>query len=800
VPLVKDQLSLGLFTLYRREVRSFSDKQIALLENFAAQAVIAMENARLLNEQREALEQQTATAEVLQVINASPGDLAPVFDAMLEKAMRLCGAAFGSLYTYDGERFHSAAQRGVPPAYAAYRDEHPPLLTPGGAPALLLDTRRPVHALDLMAHESYRAGHPNVCAMVELGGVRTSLAVPLINDAKFLGFITIFRQEVRAFSDKQIALLENFAAQAVIAIENARLLGELREALEEQTATADVLGVINSNPGDLAPVFDAMLEKAHGLCGIAMGSLELYDGQRFRAVAVRGLSDTFADMLRQGYPASENPATGPLIDGGRLTHIRDLTETDYAITRSGAELDAARTLLCVPLRREGTLLGMIASSRKEVRPFSDKEIALLENFAAQAVIAMENARPLNEIRQRQAELRTTFDNMGDGVAMFDTELRLAAWSRNFQRIIDLPDALLGTRPGYADYLRYLAERGEFGMTNVEAELSRRMEDTEKELRLDRMRPDGRHIEVRRNAVPGGGFVLIYSDITERKRSEQEIRVARDAAEAALRELKAAQASLIQAEKMASLGQLTAGIAHEIKNPLNFVNNFADLSVELLDELHGAVAGSRQSEIDELTAILQGNLAKITEHGRRADAIVRSMLEHSRASSGERRPVEINTLVDEALNLAYHGGRAQDQSFNITLQRDFGEAIAPITLVPQDVTRVLLNLFSNGFYAARQRQGTEAMPDFEPTLKVTTREQDDAVEISVRDNGIGIPVEARDKLFQPFFTTKPTGEGTGLGLSITYDIVTKQHGGTITVDSRVGEYSEFTVRLPRQLPP
>jgi signal transduction histidine kinase len=304
-------------------------------------------------------------------------------------------------------------------------------------------------------------------------------------------------------------------------------------------------------------------------------------------------------------------------------------------------------------------------------------------------------------------------------------------------------------------------------------------------------------------VPGGGFVLIYSDITERKRSEAEIRAARDAAEATLRDLRAAQANLVQAEKMASLGQLTAGIAHEIKNPLNFVNNFAGLSVELLDELketaEPAIATldeKHRAEVDETIGMLTSNLEKIAEHGRRADGIVRSMLEHSRGGTGERRSVDLNALVDEALNLAYHGGRAQDQSFNITLERDFDTAIAPIELVPQDITRVCLNLFSNGFYASAKRQKEGGDPKFKPTLKVSTRDLGDAVQICARDNGIGIPADMKDKLFQPFFTTKPTGEGTGLGLSISYDIVTQEHGGTIEVESSVGEFTEFTIRLPR----
>jgi signal transduction histidine kinase len=296
---------------------------------------------------------------------------------------------------------------------------------------------------------------------------------------------------------------------------------------------------------------------------------------------------------------------------------------------------------------------------------------------------------------------------------------------------------------------------------------------------------------------------MYRDITARKRSEAEIRAARDAAEGALRELKLAQANLIQAEKMASLGQLTAGIAHEIKNPLNFVNNFANLSNELLGELKevaapafSALDDGARAEIDETMAMLSGNLDKIAEHGRRADGIVKSMLAHSRGSSGERQSVDLNALAEEALNLAYHGARAQDQTFNITLERDFAAGIAPIEVAPQDVTRVLLNLIGNGFHAAHQRLRDGGDSGFRPRLRVATRELGDAIEVRVRDNGTGIPADIRDKLFQPFFTTKPTGEGTGLGLSISYDIVTQQHGGTITIESEVGAFTEFTVRLPR----
>jgi GAF domain-containing protein len=365
--------------------------------------------AALRRERDETLAREAALTEVLQLINSSPSDLASVFDAILGRALNLCGAALGYMLSCDGESFHRVASRGSSPALEAALP--PPGPTPGSLAERFVRGENIICSTSLVEDNAYRVGAPAARALVDVGGVRSYAAVALRSGARLLGIIAIYRREVHPFSGEQIALLQNFAAQAVIAMENARLITETREALERQTATAEVLQVINSSPGDLAPVFDAILEKAHAFCGTAKGSMVTYDGERFRTVATRGLSPAYAKLLleaRRELRPSNSPSER-LLRGEGLVQIPDLQTEKDPISRAAAELEGARTVLFVPLRKDGALLGYMTTYRQEVRPFSNQQIALLQNFAAQAVIAMENARLLGELRDRTHDLEESLE-------------------------------------------------------------------------------------------------------------------------------------------------------------------------------------------------------------------------------------------------------------------------------------------------------------------------------------------------------------------------------------------------------
>ncbi len=861
VPMLKDNNLVGAITIFRQEVRPFTDKQIELVKNFAAQAVIAIENTRLLNELRESLQQQTATADVLKVISSSTGELTPVFEAMLENAVRICEAGFANLWLYDGKDFKAAAIHGAPPEYRDLLQNKIKVRPGAGTPvAGVIETKRPVQMADLAESEAYRKGDPVVVASVKIAGTRSLVGVPMLKDNELVGIIAVYRQEVRPFTDKQIELVSNFAAQAVIAIENARLLNELRESLQQQTATADVLKVISRSQGDLEPVFDSILVNATRICEASFANLVLIEDGEPRIRAKHGAPAEFAEAVRTNSIVPRQSPVGRVVETGQLVHIADIQAEEAYRGLRLAKLAGARTTLGVPMFRDGLIIGAILIYRQEVRPFTDKQIELVKNFAAQAVIAIENARLLNELRQRTDDLSESLKQQtatsevlkvissspGELAPVFEaildnaTRICEAKFGTLTQVVDGIPKLMfqLGVPVPLEEYWRRETPRP--SPHNAIG----RVITTGQAVHVEDLQAYQAYIDGDRLAVAGvelGGIrtllvvPMLKDDKTfgtigiyrqevhpftdkqielvlnfatqaaiaiENTRLLNELRRRTDDLTKSLEDLRTTQDRLVQTEKLASLGQLTAGIAHEIKNPLNFVNNFSGVSTELIDELKEALSDvplneRKQSEITDLVDTLRGNLEKVVQHGKRADAIVKNMLLHSRAGSGEHRPVDINALVEESLNLAYHGARAEKQGFNITMEKSLDPAAGEVDLFPQEITRVLLNLISNGFYAATRRKADgNGGEGYEPTLATATRNLGDRVEIRIRDNGTGIPPEVKEKMFNPFFTTKPAGEGTGLGLSISHDIIVKQHGGSIAVDTKPGQYTEFTIILPR----
>ena len=855
VPMLKDDVSVGAIVIYRQEVRPFTEKQIELLTNFASQAVIAIENTRLLNELRqrttdlsESLAQQTATSKVLSVISSSPGELEPVFQSMLENATHICEANFGMLYRFDGKAFHFAAEVGSPSEYVEFnrrRGAFQPVT--GGQLERVMLTKQVCHTADDAA-----GAVPGIAA--RLAGARTQVTVPMLKDSELIGVIIIYRQEVRPFTDKQIALVQNFAAQAVIAIENTRLLNELRESLQQQTATSNVLEVISRSAFDLHAVFGTVVESSVRLCGAHRAIIYRFDGELLRMTAAFNASQEFKEWIERNpiRPGRHTAAARAALER-RMIHIPDiLDDPDY--TYGGRFIERIRTVLGVPILKGDELLGAMVIYHLEVRPFTDKQIALVETFADQAAIAIENVRLLDQLRQRTEELGRSVGELralGEVSQTVNSTLDLeTVLSTIVSKAVQLSETEAGAIYGYDEKAQEFRLRATYGMDqemintlarrhigvdepNIAPALARREPIQVADLKRGAatglneiiLRAGYRALLVapllRGDEIVGvlavrrrlpGQFAQNTIDLikTFAAQSALAIQNARlfDSVETrthelakSLEDLRTAQDRLVQTEKLASLGQLTAGIAHEIKNPLNFVNNFSGLSVELIDELQetlGAVKvdGKTRTEIAELTDTLRGNLEKVVQHGKRADSIVKNMLLHSREGSGEHRPVDINAIVEESLNLAYHGARAEKEGFKITLERSLDPTAGEVDVFPQEITRVLLNLISNGFYAATKRKGLTNNDAYEPTVRAATKNLGDRVEIRIRDNGTGMLPEVKDKMFNPFFTTKPAGEGTGLGLSISHDIIAKQHAGSIEVDTEPGEFTEVKIILPR----
>jgi len=630
---------------------------------------------------------------------------------------------------------------------------------------------------------------------------------------------------------------------------------ELTETLQQQTATAEVLKVISRSAFDLQPVFDTIVQTASRLCDAEYAIIyKLRDDDKYHVAANNAADPVF---LKYAIEHPLAPGRGSLVGRTALerktVHMPDCLADPEYVAREFQSVGQYRSMIGVPLLRDGVPIGVIILMRAIVLPFTDKQIELVTTFANQAVIAIENVRLFDEVQARTTDLQESLQQQTATAdvlkvisrSAFDLKSVLTTLTESATSLCGASLGIITLRDGEVMRLR-----AESGCTPAFIDfMNANPIRPGRETITGRVFSDGKPVHVadvqrdpeynfgnaptigayravlavplmRDGAVEGvlllgrpepGPFSQRQMDLVqtfadqaviaiENVRLFEQVQARTKELSLSLEELRTAQDRLVQTEKLASLGQLTAGIAHEIKNPLNFVNNFSALSAELIDELNevlksSALDGKVREEIDELTQMLQGNLEKVVQHGKRADSIVKNMLLHSREGSGEHRPADINAIVEESLNLAYHGARAEKSGFNITLRRELDPAAGMIDLYPQEITRVFLNLISNGFYAATKRKEA-GVEGFEPTLSATTKNLGNKVEIRIRDNGTGIPAHVKEKMFNPFFTTKPAGEGTGLGLSMSHDIIVKQHGGKIDVDTEPGAFTEFIITLPR----
>jgi GAF domain-containing protein len=862
VPMVHDKRVVGSIFVARRKPGPFSESQIELLQTFADQAMIAIENVRLFHETKEALDQQTATADVLKVISRSTFDLQTVLDTLVESATRLCDADYAWLFQREGELFNFAASYGhVPEKHAQIREFFKTLQVPinrGSITGRAALEGRAVHVPDVLADSEY-----TFSKVQKIGGYRAGLGVPLLRKGEVVGVIFVGKNKAEPFTEKQIELVTTFADQAVIAIENTHLFGELRqrtddlsEALEQQTVTADVLKVISRAAFDLQIVLDTLTDSAAKLCEADMaGIVRPRDGEHYWATN-HNFPQSFMDYVKtRPILRDRGSVAGRALLEGRVVHITDVVADPDFTFGEAQKRGGYRTVLGVPLLREGSPIGVIVLTRTAVRPFTDKQIELLTTFADQAVIAIENVRLFDEVQTRTAELadalqqqtataevlkvisRSAFDLHTVLQTLVEAAAKLCEADQGTiareQAGVFVRAASYGFSLEFVELVKDLPVAPARGSATGRALLEGRTVHIA-DVRAD---PDYTFSE----AIEKGGFktilavpmlregkaigVLALTRIEMQPFTEKQIELVSTFADQAaiaienvrlfesvqartqelaksLKDLQTAQDRLVQTEKLASLGQLTAGIAHEIKNPLNFVNNFSSVSAELIGELQETLQRvhfdeKTGGEVNEITEMLRGNLEKVVQHGKRADSIVKNMLLHSRQGSGEHRLIDINSVVEESLNLAYHGARAEKRGFNVILQRSFDPTAGEVDLFPQEITRVLLNVISNGFYAAAKRKAGKNGSNYEPMLAASTKNLGDSVQITIRDNGVGILPEVKEKMFNPFFTTKPAGEGTGLGLSISHDIIVKQHSGSIEVDTAPGEYTEFRIVLPRR---